>query len=95
MKRTSSSFLPRVFIPDPNMVFCPETMLTSVLAHIHYFPSTWKGQAHSPKTMADLGEIFPYTAVYLLHELLSPIVTPFILYFKLRPKAPQIVDFFR
>lgn len=72
-----------------------ESMLSSVVAHTHYFPTSWKGQAHNPKTMDELGEIFPYTAVYLLHELISPITTPFILYFSLRPKAHQLVDFFR
>ena len=45
--------------------------------------------------MTELGELFPYTAIYLLHELISPIVTPFILFYSLRPKAPQIIDFFR
>jgi len=34
-------------------------------------------------------------AVYLFEELLSPLVTPFILYFVLRPKALEIVDFLR
>jgi len=80
---------------DENQVFCPEKTLTAVIAHIHYFPDTWKGQAHTNKVMAELGELFPYTAVYLIQELLSPIVTPFILFFSLRPKAPQIIDFFR
>jgi hypothetical protein len=45
--------------------------------------------------MTELGELFPYTAIYLLQELISPIVTPFILFYSLRPKAPQIIDFFR
>ena len=31
----------------------------------------------------------------LIDELLSPLVTPFILYFSLRPKAAEIVDFLR
>ena len=31
----------------------------------------------------------------LVDELLSPLVTPFILYFSLRPKAAEIVDFLR
>lgn len=33
--------------------------------------------------------------VYLVEELLSPIITPFILCFCLRKKALEIVDFFR
>ena len=31
----------------------------------------------------------------LFDELLSPLITPFILYFSLRPKAEEIVDFLR
>ena len=33
--------------------------------------------------------------MYILDELVSPLVTPFILYFNLRDRAPQIVDFLR
>ena len=85
----------RILLPDPNMVFCPEKTLTAVMAHIHYFPDTWKGEAHTARVMSELGEIFPYTAVYLLHELVSPILTPFILMFSLRSRSGAIVDFFR
>ena len=47
----------------------------------------WKGREHTPAVMESLGELFPYTAVYLLQELISPIVTPFVLFFSLRPKG--------
>ncbi len=78
------------------MVFCPEKTLTAVLAHTHYFPDpNWRGRAHCPDVMASLGELFPYTITYLLQELLSPIVTPFVLYFSLRPRAAAVVDFFK
>ena len=85
----------RILIPDPNMVFCPEKTLAAVMAHIHYFPDSWKGEAHTAKVMSELGELFPYTAVYLLQELISPILTPFILLFSLRSRSGAIVDFFR
>lgn len=32
---------------------------------------------------------------YIIEELVSPIVTPFILLFKLQNRAPEIVDFLR
>ncbi|XP_059092181.1 autophagy-related protein 9A-like [Tigriopus californicus] len=83
------------FIPDENLVFNPEKSLTAVLAHVHYFPETWKGRAHTHEVMGELGELFPFKAEYLIGELFSPILTPFILFFNLRPKAPQLVDFFR
>ncbi len=86
----------RVFLPDENMVFCPEKTLTAVIAHIHYFPmDDWKGRAHTYDTMSHLNELFPYTAVTLVEELISPIVTPFVLLLLLRPRASSIVDFFR
>jgi autophagy-related protein 9 len=86
----------RGFIPDDNLVFCPEKLLTAVVAHTHYFPDVaWKGQAHTKKTMVALAELFPLTADYLLQELISPIVTPFVLFFSLRPKAAAVIDFFR
>ncbi len=85
LMKTNSSLLLRVFVPDENMVFCPEKTLTSVLAHTHYFPDPdWRGRAHCPEVMAALGELFPYTITYLAQELLSPIGTPFVLYFSLR-----------
>ena len=86
----------RVFIPDDNMVFCPEKTLTAVIAHTHYFPmDNWKGKAHTYDVMSHLNELFPYTALTLLQELMSPIVTPFILFFMMRPRAASIIDFFR
>ena len=36
-----------------------------------------------------------YHQAYLIEELMSPLVTPFVLYFSLRKKAPQIIDFLR
>ena len=33
--------------------------------------------------------------MYILDEMFSPLVTPFILYLSLRKRAPQIVDFLR
>jgi len=43
----------------------------------------------------EFSQLFQFKAVYLFEELLSPLVTPFILYFVLRPKALEIVDFLR
>lgn len=69
--------------------------MTAVLAHIHYLPITWHGLAHTNRVRDQFGQFFQYRAVYLINEMLSPIVTPFILLFCLRPRALDIVDFFR
>ncbi|ODN05930.1 Autophagy-related protein 9A [Orchesella cincta] len=85
----------RTFIPDEHLVWCPERLLTAVVAHIHYFPEQWKGKAHTSRTRDQFALLFQYKAVYLLEELLSPFVTPLVLIFYLRNKALDIVDFYR
>ncbi|XP_021928467.1 autophagy-related protein 9A isoform X2 [Zootermopsis nevadensis] len=85
----------RVFIPDENLVWCPEKLLTAVLAHVHYLPDSWRGQAHTNRVREEFSQLFHYKAVYLLEELLSPVITPFILCFHLRSKSLDIVDFYR
>lgn len=85
----------RSFIPDEHMVWCPEQLLQGVLAHIHYIPDHWQGNAHKSETREEMAQLFQYKAVFILEELLSPIVTPLLLIFALRAKALDIIDFFR
>ncbi|KAM5125362.1 autophagy-related protein 9A-like, partial [Mantella aurantiaca] len=85
----------RSFIPDEHMVWCPEQLLQCVLAHIHYMPDHWQGHAHKSETRDELAQLFQYKAVFIMEELLSPIITPFILIFSLRHKSLEIIDFFR
>lgn len=92
---TLLAIVSRVLIPDENLIFCPEQLMTAVLAHTHYLPIAWKGQAHTSHVRAQFGQFFQLRAFYVLSELLSPITTPFILLFYIRPKALDYVDFFR
>ncbi|XP_044278444.1 autophagy-related protein 9B isoform X2 [Varanus komodoensis] len=85
----------RSFIPDEHLACCPEQLLRCVLAHIHYIPGHWQGNAHKAETREELAQLFQYKAVFILEELLSPIVTPFLLIFALRARALDIIDFFR
>uniref|UniRef100_H3BZS7 Autophagy-related protein 9 n=1 Tax=Tetraodon nigroviridis TaxID=99883 RepID=H3BZS7_TETNG len=85
----------RSFIPDKNMVCCPEQLLRVILAHIHYMPDHWQGNAHRYETRDQFSQLFQYKAVFILEELLSPVVTPIILIFCLRRKSLEIIDFFR
>ncbi|XP_031789618.1 autophagy-related protein 9 isoform X1 [Nasonia vitripennis] len=85
----------RSLVPDENLVWCPESLLTAVLAHTHYRPDSWQGQAHTQTTRSQVAQLFQYRAVHLLEELMSPLLTPYILCFHLRYKALDIVDFYR
>ncbi|XP_018581640.1 autophagy-related protein 9A [Scleropages formosus] len=85
----------RSFIPDKHLVFCPEQLLKVILAHIHYMPDHWQGNAHRYETRDEFAQLFQYKAVFIMEELLSPVITPFILIFCLRRKSLEIIDFFR
>lgn len=85
----------RAFIPDEHLVWCPERLMIAVLAHVHYMPDSWRGNAHTVHVRDEFAQLFQYKAVYLLEELVSPVVTPIVLCFYLRHKALDIVDFYR
>ncbi|XP_058062203.1 autophagy-related protein 9A [Anopheles bellator] len=89
------SVVARSLIPDENMVWCPEQLLRNVLAHVHYLPATWRGHAHSSAVREQFELFFQLKIMYILNELFSPLVAPFVLLYDVRPKAPQLVDFFR
>lgn len=45
------------------MVFCPEQLLKVILAHIHYMPDHWQGNAHRYETRDEFAQLFQYKAV--------------------------------
>lgn len=85
----------RTFMPDENLVWCPELLMNCILAQVHYMPETWKGMAHTEAVRKQFSNLFQYKAVFLLEELLSPIITPLLLLFWFRPRSGEFADFFR
>lgn len=91
----AASVIARSMIPDENMIWCPEQLLRNVLAHVHYLPAAWRGYAHTSVVRDQFEQFFQLKAMYILNELFSPFVAPFVLLFVLKPKALDLVDFFR
>lgn len=85
----------RGLIPDETLAWCPEALLGNVLAHTHYLPPGWIGQAHTLRVRTEFQQLFQYRIVGLIEELLSPIITPYVLLRHVYPKALDIVDFYR
>lgn len=85
----------RALIPDETIAWCPETLLSNVLAHTHYLPAGWIGQAHTIRVRTEFQQLFQYRVVGLLEELLSPLVTPYVLWRHIYPRTLDIVDFYR
>ncbi|XP_064456737.1 autophagy-related protein 9A-like [Ornithodoros turicata] len=85
----------RNLIPDEHLVWCPERLMQNILAHLHYIPDHWSGQAHTYHVRDQFAHLFQYKAVHLLGELMSPLATPLVLCLHLRHRALEIVDFLR
>lgn len=85
----------RSLIVDDSVAWCPETLLANVVMHTHYLPPGWRGQAHTSHIRSEFQQLFQYRTVGLLEELLSPFLTPYILWRHVYPRALDIVDFYR
>ncbi|XP_075603129.1 autophagy-related protein 9B isoform X3 [Balearica regulorum gibbericeps] len=53
----------RSFIPDEHTVWCPEQLLQRVLAHVHYMPDHWQGNASRSETRGEMAQLFQYKAL--------------------------------
>lgn len=91
----ASAGIARTLIPDESTIYFTDQMMYQILAHVHYMPDAWVVHANSQVVRDEFVKLFQYKFVYLLEELMSPIVTPFILLFWLRPRSARIVDFLR
>lgn len=56
--------------------------MQQIISNIHYAPRTWTMNSHSTDVYAEFSQLFQLKAHYLIEELLSPLLTPFILYFQ-------------
>ncbi|KAG7098403.1 hypothetical protein E1B28_000362 [Marasmius oreades] len=85
----------RGMIPEENRVFDPEMLMTGVISYTHYMPDRWKDQLHSKRVHQEFGQLFSMKVLIFAEELLSVVLTPFVLLYSLPPCAPAIIDFFR
>ncbi|RDB21088.1 Autophagy-related protein 9 [Hypsizygus marmoreus] len=85
----------RGMVPDDNRVFDPELLMTEVITYTHYMPDEWKQQLHSKKVHEEFGELFAMKILIFVQEVISVVLTPFVLWFSLPACAPAIIDFFR
>ncbi|KAK0528306.1 autophagy protein atg9 [Tilletia horrida] len=85
----------RGMIPEENAVVDPEMEIREVIRRTHYYPDEWRGRLHSAEVHADFGTMYMLKVYIFLTEMVSVIMTPFILWLSLPESAPAIVDFFR
>uniref|UniRef100_A0A0N5AAR9 Autophagy-related protein 9 n=1 Tax=Syphacia muris TaxID=451379 RepID=A0A0N5AAR9_9BILA len=81
-------------ITSDDCVYMPERLMRSIIACIHYAPISWEGKAHTRAVRKEFDSLYPLTFRYILEELFSPLITPFILFFWVRPRMQKFVEFF-
>ncbi|XP_015791840.1 autophagy-related protein 9A [Tetranychus urticae] len=84
----------RGFIPDDiPMKYNKSELYSHILLHIHYAPHRYS--PYTSQAQAAMSKLFQYKIQAILEDLLSPLITPYILLFHLRPRSLEFVDFFR
>lgn len=84
----------RQFIPDENLVLCPDFLMKQIVCNIHYAPDSWLKEAQSTEVVVEFGKLFHMRAYALILDIISPILNPFVLIFSTSLKAHQIIQFF-
>lgn len=82
-------------VPHENAIYFPHLLMQRIIADVHYVPDHFRQKAHTTAVRDEFSQLFQYKFVTLLEDLISPWVTPYILIFHLRPRALDLVDFFR
>ncbi|KAL6721183.1 autophagy protein atg9 [Lecanora helva] len=85
----------RGMVPEESLVFDPEFALTNVVQYTHYLPNHWQGRLHSHEVRTDFTQLYKMKVIIFLEEIISIILTPFILWSSLPTCSNRIVDFFR
>lgn len=73
----------------------PEASLRYVSQFTHYLPSLWNGRLHLVAVKNEFCELYSLKIIIIINEIISLILTPFILWFKVSSSAGAIIDFFR
>ncbi|KAK6463085.1 autophagy-related protein 9 [Scheffersomyces coipomensis] len=76
-------------------VYDPEASLRYVAQFTHYLPTSWKKKLHTIEVKNEFCDLFSLKIIIILNEILSLILTPFLLWFKVSNNSGAIIDFFR
>jgi autophagy-related protein 9 len=81
--------------PQEDQVMEPEFYLSHVIYHTRYEPESWRGRLHTDEVRAEFAQLYQPKILIFAEEILSMVITPFLLIFRLPACSERIVDFFR
>ncbi|KAF6072216.1 Autophagy protein Apg9 family protein [Candida albicans] len=86
---TASSATASTFVYDP------EASLRYVAQFTHYLPSSWNKKLHTIQVKNEFCQLYCLKIIIIINEILSSVLTPFILWFKISHNSGNIIDFYR
>lgn len=81
--------------PQEDQVRDPAYYLQTVIYHTRFEPPSWKERLHTAEVRVEFSQLYQPRVLIFAEELLSMIITPFLLIFRLPDSSERIVDFFR
>ncbi|KAF2876363.1 autophagy protein-like protein Apg9 [Massariosphaeria phaeospora] len=81
--------------PQEDQVSDPAYYLNHVIYHTRYEPSSWQDRLHTDEVRAEFAKLYQPKILIFAEEILSMVITPFLLTFRLPHCSERIVDFFR
>lgn len=78
-----------------DIIMEPEVALKEVIAITHYCPASWRDRLHTDEVRREFSQLYQVKISIFLEELLSMVLTPFVLWYSLPQCSERIVDFFR
>ena len=86
----------RSFLKSPEKsVYNPNAAMEKIVEYTHYIPRHWNGKYNTYTVRNEFLQMFPYTIILFLHDLLSVITTPILLIYFLPRKSADIVNFIK
>lgn len=81
--------------PQEDQVSDPAFYLSHVIYHTRYEPESWTDRLHTDEVRAEFAKLYQPKILIFAEEILSMVITPFLLIFRLPNCSERIVDFFR
>src|SRR5690242_11737019 len=81
--------------PQEDQISDPAFYLGHVNYHTRYEPESWNDRLHTDEVRAEFAKLYQPKVLIFAEEILSMVITPFLLIFRLPQCSERIVDFFR
>ena len=81
--------------PQEDQISDPAFYLGHVIYHTRYEPESWTDRLHTDEVRAEFAQLYQPKILIFAEEILSMVITPFLLIFRLPNCSERIVDFFR